>query len=366
MRDILYDKIYACTAIAPIANSMGDLTETLSWQEIEERYGFLDQLLPQEKTYRLRKVDRGPDWIYQAHHRPPGMTEDGQERHRLMCETIIAKGGRITAAALGRTWTELIDPAKFGLLLGPQDQVIYWGLRAGIPASETGRYATYPGFHGTTKMIQPVGLVNACNPRQAALDAYDLGRIKDVAGQSGNFALEVAAGMAAGIAAAMMPGATVGKIIDTVLAELSPTPKQEAEDGLAWAREHKDWKKLRELYADRYRGRPPSNAVEVLSSALALFHLCDGDLRNGLLWSVNFGRDTDDRAYDVGSLCAALNGPAGIPQAWIDIVEQQLPTDPYTVSRRSIKDTSDHLYRAAVSTIETARDYAEMAGSLIR
>jgi len=42
----------------------------------------------------------------------------------LMCETIIAKGGRITAAALGRTWTELIDPAKFGLLLGPQDQVI--------------------------------------------------------------------------------------------------------------------------------------------------------------------------------------------------------------------------------------------------
>jgi len=94
VRDILYDKIYACTAIAPIANSMGDLTETLSWQEIEERYGFLDQLLPQEKTYRLRKVDRGPDWIYQAHHRPPGMTEDGQERHRLMCETIIAKGGR--------------------------------------------------------------------------------------------------------------------------------------------------------------------------------------------------------------------------------------------------------------------------------
>jgi ADP-ribosylglycohydrolase len=360
----LFDKIYACNAVAPVANSMGDITETLSWREIEEKFGFLDRLLPQDEPHKVKKVDRGSDWIYHAHHRPAGMTEDGQERHRLICEAIIRKGGRIGVDDLAQAWLELIDPAKFGYLLGPQDQVIYWSLRAGIPPSEVGRYATYPGFHGTTKMIQPLGLINACNPAQAARDALDVGRIKDVSGRTGNYALEVAAGMAAGIAAAMMPGATVGGVIDTVMTQLSSLPRAEVQNGLDWARQHRDWKKLRELFDARYRGHPPSNAVEVLASALGLFHLCDGDIKTGMLWSVNFGRDTDDRAYDVAGLSAALNGSAGIPREWIDTIEEQLPTDPHTVSRRSLQDTADGLYRAALAVAEVSRTHATRVDAL--
>lgn len=52
-------------------------------------------------------------------------------------------------------------------------------------------------------MIEPIGLVNACNPEQAARDALDVGRIKDVLGAAGNYALEVSAGVAAGVAEAM-------------------------------------------------------------------------------------------------------------------------------------------------------------------
>lgn len=361
----LFDKIYACNAVAPVANSMGDITETLSWREIEDKFGFLDRLLPQEEPHRVKKVDRGPDWVYHAHHRPAGMTEDGQERHRLMCEAIIRKGGRITVDDLAQTWLDLIDPKKFGFLLGPQDQVIYWGLHSGIPPSEIGRYATYPGFHGTTKMIQPLGLINACNPEQAASDALDVGRIKDVSGRTGNYALEVAAGMAAGIATAMQQGATVGGVIDAVLARLSTLPRAEVEQGLTWAEQCHDWKKLRELFEERYHGHPPSNAVEVLSSSLGLFYLCDGDIKTGLLWSVNFGRDTDDRAYDVAGLSAALNGSAGIPDEWINTIEQQLPTDPYTVSRRSLKETADGLYRATLAVADQSRSHVAMIDALL-
>lgn len=360
----LFDKIYACNAVAPVANSMGDITETLSWREIEEKFGFLDQLLPQDEPLKVKKIDRGPDWVYHPHHRPAGMTEDGQERHRLMCEAIIRKGGRITVDDLAQAWLDLIDPKKFGYLLGPQDQVIYWSLHAGIPPSEVGRYATYPGFHGTTKMIQPLGLINACNPAQAASDALDVGRIKDVSGRTGNYALEVAAGMAAGIATAMQAGATVGSVIDAVLARLSTLPRAEVEQGLAWAKQHRDWKKLRELFDERYRGHPPSNAVEVLSSSMGLFYLCDGDIKTGLLWSVNFGRDTDDRAYDVAGLSAALNGSAGIPKEWIDTIEQQLPDDPYTVSRRSLKETADGLYNAALAVADQSRSHAAMIDAI--
>jgi hypothetical protein len=231
-----------------------------------------------------------------------------------------------------------------------------------------GRYAAWPGFIGTSKMIEPVGLVNACNPPQAALDAHDVGRLKDVhgrAGRPGNYALEVAAGIAAGVAEAMKPAAGVGSVIDTVLGELSSVPRREVEDGLGWAREHKDWRALRPLYEDRYRGHPISNAVEILSSALAVFYLADGDPKQALLASVNLGRDCDCRAYVAGGLAAALSGSSTIPQPWIDVIEQELPSDPYTVSRRSLQDTADGLYRATLNTLAEAKRQAELIEALL-
>ena len=126
-----FARIYGCEAAATIANSMGDVTEGLSYTQIEERYGFVDRMLPQEKKDHVRRAERGPDLVYHAHHRPPGMTEDGHERHRLCASAILKKGGRINITDLARTWAEDIDPSKFGYLLGPQDQVIYYSIKAG-------------------------------------------------------------------------------------------------------------------------------------------------------------------------------------------------------------------------------------------
>ncbi len=201
----LFDKIYGCEAAGTIGNSMGDVTEGYTYQEIEERFGFVEELLPQDKVSRVRPQQYGPDFVYSAHHRPPGMTEDGMERHRLCTSAILKKGGRITIDDLAATWIEEIDPEKFGYLLGPQDRIIYNQLKAGVPPWEVGRNASWPAFIGTSKMIMPVGVINACNPAQAAQDAYDLGRIKDVRGVPGNYALEVCAGIAAAAAEALRP-----------------------------------------------------------------------------------------------------------------------------------------------------------------
>lgn len=351
----LYERIYAVNAVAPVANAMGDLTELMSWEDAEAKFGYVDSLQPQDIEGRVRKMKWGPDFVYHPMHRPVGQTEDGQERHRLMCEAIIRKGGRIDVWDLGRTWLDLIDPAKFGYLLGPQDQVIYWSMYAGVPPTESGKYATFPRMHGTSKMIQPIGLVNACNPDQAARDAYDVGRMKDVAGMPNNYALEVAAALAAACAHALIPGSTVGSTIDTALSHLSPEPRAEVEQGLEWARQYKDWKKLRELYGEHYNGRPPSDAVENLSSSLAVFYLCDGDAHQGMLWSVNMARDSDDRAYDVACLSAALNGLGTFPREWIDAVDEQLKSDTMTVSNRSLEDTAKGLYAATLAEMEKSK-----------
>lgn len=345
---------------------MGDVPEGLSYRQIEERYGFIDQMLSQDKKGHFRKAELGPDFHYHAHHRPPGMTEDGMERHRLCSSAIIDKGGRIDSVDLAKIWVRDIDPAKFGYLLGPQDQVIYYSFKAGVPPWEVGKYASWPGFIGTAKMMMPVGIVNACNPEEAARDAFELGRIKDVRGVPGNYALEVAAAVAAATAEAMKPDATVDSVIRTALSYLSDVPLKEVGEGLEWVKQASSWQDLRPLYEERYKGKPMSNAVEVLSGGLACFSIAQGQPKEALLYAVNLGRDTDCKAYIAGGLAAALRGIEAIPAEWVAVIERQVAEDPYTVSRRSAKETADGLYAAAMNTLNKMTDTAAMIQQLSR
>jgi len=361
----LFERIYGCEAAGTIGNSMGDVTEGLRYPQIEERYGFVERLLPQDKKDARAPQTYGPDFVYHAHHRPPGMTEDGQERHRLCTSAILKKGGRITVEDLAKTWIEDIDPTKFGYLLGPQDQIILNLLKAGMPPWEVGRYASWPGFIGTSKMILPVGMVNAMNPAQAAQDAYDLGRIKDMRGVKGNYALEVCAGIAAAAAEALKPLATVESVIATALSCLTDIPRKEVEAGLAWAKAAKDWKELRPLYDEKYRGKPMSNAVEVLSGALACFLIADGQPKLAILYAVNLGRDTDCKAYVAGGLAGALRGIEALPAEWVRTVEEEVVDDPYTVSRRTAREAAEGLYQAALNEMRRMKATVEMIESIV-
>jgi len=366
VRPSLFSRLYGCEAAGNIANSMGDVTEGLTWQEIESRYGFVDRMLPQDKKDARRPQRFGSDWVNHAHHRPPGMTEDGFERHRLCTSAILKKGGRITIEDLAKTWMDDIDPAEFGYLLGPQDRVIYDLLKSGLPPWEAGRYAAWPGFIGTSKMILPVGMVNACRPDNAARDALDLGRIKDCQGRPNNFALEVCAAIAAATAEALRPAATVQSVLETALEQLPAAARKEVERGIQAARKAKDWKDARPFFEKEYSGKPISNAVEVLSGALAIFLLADGQPKEAILHAVNFGRDTDCKAYVAGGLSGALRGVEAIPAEWIETVEKQVVNDPYTVSKRTARQAAEGLYKACLAEMQKQKTAVLEIESLVR
>jgi hypothetical protein len=188
----------------------------------------------------------------------PGWTEDGMERYALMWSAIIRKRARIDIEDLAREWTQDIDPAKFGRRMGSQDKIIYDLLKAGIAPAEVGRYAQWPGFMGTAKMMQPLGLISACRPDVAAKDALDIGRIKDSAGRPlwrddrfgddgrvnstmlYNSALENSAAIAAATAEALRPNATVDSVIAAALSQLPAPARREVETVLDYARNAKD------------------------------------------------------------------------------------------------------------------------------
>ena len=166
----LFKRIYGAVAGAYIGNSLGAPVEGWTWERIEKTYGFLDKFVADPRSAGVPNQ--------------PGWTEDGMERYKLMCSAIIKKGARINIEELAREWVQDIDPTKIGSRIGGQDRIIYDLLKAGVHPSEVGRYAVWPGFMGTSKMMQPLGLINACRPDEAAKDALDLGRIKDVQGRA--------------------------------------------------------------------------------------------------------------------------------------------------------------------------------------
>ncbi|MFA6504451.1 MAG: ADP-ribosylglycohydrolase family protein [Treponemataceae bacterium] len=368
----LFSKIYGCEAACTIGNSMGDVTELFTYEEIEARWGFVDTLLPQTKwgkdgslTDRVWKQQFGPDMVYHAHNRPPGMTEDGHERHRLCTNAILKKKGRIDILDLARTWEEDIDPSKFGYLLGPQDQVIYYAIKSGIPPWEIGRYASWPALIGTSKMILPIGMVNACNPDRAAQDAHDLGRLKDVRGVRGNFAIEVCAAIAAACAEALKPDSSVEDVVDTALGQLSFQPREEVLIGVNWAKNANGWKDLRPLYQEKYAGHSMSNAVEILSGALACLIVAEGRPKETILYAVNLGRDTDCKAYVGGGFAGALQGIEAVPTDWVKTIEEEVVNDPYTVATRTARQAAEGLYEAAVNTANKMRDSCSLLDKLI-
>jgi ADP-ribosylglycohydrolase len=283
------------------------------------------------------------------------MTEDGSERHRLMCTAIIEKGGRIDIWDLARVWRRDIDGSHFGYLLGNQDRIFYDLFSAGFPPTESGRYADWPGFIGTAKMMLPVGLVNACNPREAARDALNLGRIKDRPHTPGNYALEVCAALAAACAEAVRPAANVATVLEEAKRHLSPVPLAAIEEGLAWAEQAETVWDLRTPFADKYRGLPQSNAVEVLAAGLSILAKVGGDTRQAILAAVNFGRDCDCMSYLAAGLSGAIGGIDSVPAEWVKVIEDELPSDPYTVSRRSLADTANGLYQAALNEMNRAK-----------
>jgi hypothetical protein len=211
-------------------------------------------------------------------------------------------------------------------------------LKAGMPPYEVGRYAIWPGFMGSSKMMQPLGLISACRPDVAARDALDLGRIKDAqgrplwrddrAGEDGRYrctlvynnALENCAAIAAATAEAIRPNATVDSVIATALAQLLPGSRKEVETVLGFAKNAKDWKEIRPLYQKYYEGRPISNAIDILAGGLACFKLADGGPREATLCATNLGRDTDCKAHLAGGLAGALRGIDAWPREWVDLV----------------------------------------------
>jgi ADP-ribosylglycohydrolase len=250
----------------------------------------------------------------------------------LLAEALIRTDGYATLDDWAQVWLDHWD-AIFGDKLGKFFvSVIHTAhklRRHAIP-----RMAALGNMPSSSSAmcISPVGIVNACRPVQAATQAYNLAGLIHV--HDVGFCQDGAASIAAAVAEAMSPQASVESVLVSATNAIVPLSGREMLDRiertLHLARQAGDYRAFREaVYAQRERFfcRITCDSRETIPLTLALFSLAEGDLERCVTYAANLGRDADTIATMCGAIAGALGGVEGIRADWVDKAQKVSGTD---------------------------------------
>ena len=292
----LDDKVYGCLAGGLIGDAMGAPVEGKTYQQIQELFG------------------------------PAGIddfegtgTDDTAIREQLL-QAIHAGNGYPTVDDFAQTF---IDSRRtnYDLWSFPVRNSFHKYVGGMTLPAHTG-WGTQQSS-STAMAFSPVGIINACRPRQAALEALHLGAFIHN-GPSG-FCRDAAAAMSAAVAEAFNQPATIDDVLAAATRYLPPVSAAEMcgliESALRRARETGSYEAFRAQYYETSLHAVTSDSRETVPAALAILQLAEGAPRESIIWAVNFGRDADTIATMVGGVVGALHGARGLPPEWLAKLE---------------------------------------------
>jgi len=360
---VLFKKVFGCLIGGAIGDAMGGPYEGMHADFIRQLNG--GGLIPDLHDYHLRPADffqpeygGGYAWSF-----APGTYTDDTYFATLLGRCIIEKGGRITCDDLGDYWVKHCNVRCGWYAI----QASYWRL---IQSNRPARSASQGnmGDNSSPMCIGPVGVINACDPFTAALDAYDVSSIMHE-----DYSREAAGMLAAAIAEAMKPDATVESVIAAALdnlpgGKLSPLYPQ-MQLALECVKQAADVDELTKLFYERLNvqwARRPEvvsapdgrhsdsvDSLEAVPCALAMFAFNRGDYAKTISAAASFGRDCDTIACMAGYVAGAFQGTDGIPQRWIDTVLAANPQE-------NIKDIAEKITGVLLAQNERRRSQCDL------
>ena len=207
--------------------------------------------------------------------------------------------------------------------------------------------------------IAPLGILNAANPRRAARETFELAGL--IHGGPSGFSRDAACAMAAAVAAAFIPNATVTTVLDAATAFLLPTSAKEMRDEIAstleLAKHCGNYETFRSAFYERGLREIMPDPRETVPVTLALFSLADGDPNRAIVMGANFGRDADTIATMVGGLAGALRGAEAVRPDWVQKAESG--------AGASYRSTVDRLVELLEERRDQARQYAATLDQLL-
>ena len=284
-------QFFNVVAASRIGDAMGTPTEGLTHEEIASRFGWLTTF-----------VGDGTDDSLMA---------------TILAETLHETGGNATsdqwAMGIHQHRSEIFDKVdKFFVSVLHLVKKIDAGYRPSTVA-----LGNMPSS-SSAMCIWPVALVNAGSPEGAARQAYELARLIHV--NDADHCTDGAAALAAAVAAALQPGATVDTAVEAAVGVIRPISGTAFRDTLteavALARSATSYQAFRDEYQRRYSTVLVCDAIETVPAAFGLAVLAHGDVKTAVEYGANFGRDADTIASMVGALCGAFSD--SLPDEWLE------------------------------------------------
>jgi ADP-ribosylglycohydrolase len=295
----LYSRVLGCLYGGEIGDAMGAPAENKTYQEISDIFGEITDF--------------------------SGYGTDDSAMKHILCDAIRRGGGYPTADTWAEEWLAQEDLFLKRHLFWIPVMNGFWKIRGeGVAPREAGHGNM--ASSSSAMCISPMGIINAGNPRQAALETYDV-----ASPIHHNFCRDAACGMAAAVAAALHPNATVASILAAAVAYLPPQSSRVMRDAiagtLALARETGVYETFRaRYYAEQMLpGVAAADSRETVPVALALFQLAEGAPERAIVYGANFGRDADTIASMAGALAGAYAGVDALPARWVDKVRAESP-----------------------------------------
>ena len=303
---LLQDKVYGCLLAGAIGNAMGSMTESMHYPEIDARY---------------------PDGVRTVLDPRRLESEDDNQMAMLLVETYMARDGLpVMARHFGETWRERLDRDHFyALCMGHAYDLI----RQGWDPRITGHWSVVTG--STVMCMEPVGMYHMGDPDYASIDATAISYMY----QRGTDNL-AATMLAATVAEAFRPGATVDSVLQAALTAAGDKPLRtfDARPFRTAADYIRHVLDVAGKYDDVFAARPELydkclsyshiDPLELWALALAMFSIARGDVRMAAIGGTNIGRDADTIAGRAAMLSGALQGSAGVPAEWVALFKPEV------------------------------------------
>ncbi len=342
----LEDRFTGCILGSAIGDALGSSTEGRTPEEIIERFGGrVEDFTP--------PFGPKPD----GRHKGDGNITDDTLMTLALCRAYLAKGGQLEAHDMATyLLPEIVDKPtwvpEFNRHMPLLDRLFYperYLLIRLRLASANPREAGIGNMVncGAAMYAAPVGLMNACDPALAYHRAIGL-----FSAHQYSYGLEAAGVMAACVAEALRPTATVDSIVGVALkyakdgthraieAVVEAARTVPADDEVVCQRrlraaiEPFDTVKGGVQEFTRGGGYPSQmHSIEELPLALAYLVLSKGDYRTAVLGAANYGRDSDSIASMAGALIGAMVGKDALPERWVSEIGARNQIDFEQVAR---------------------------------
>ena len=355
----LQDKFAGCIFGGAIGDSLGTSTEWRTPPAIRERFGGrVEDFVP---PYAPK-----PD----GRHKGDGRVSDDTLMTLSLCKAYLARGGHLDAHDMA---TYLVPEIVDNPIWVPEyqrhmplierlfypEKYLLLRLRLANVNPREGGIGNMVNC-GAAMYAAPVGLMSAGDP-----DAAYQRAILIFSAHQYSYGLEAAAVMAACIAEAARPNATVNSVVETALRlakdgtrnaieavtsaarRLDTTDDEQIQRVLRAAIEPFDTLKGGVDQLDRTTGGYPSqfHSIEEVPLALGFLVQAQGDYRTAVLGAVNYGRDSDSIAGMVGSLIGTLRGKRALPERWTSEISVRNGID-FAAAAASLYDLFERVYAA--------------------